>query len=233
MSKTDNQDHGILAFIINRLLEKSFGIPEPIPAHSNTLESLVLTILSQSTTDLNSGRAFDNLKKVFSNGSGGIDWEKIVEAPVEKVGQAIRIGGLANQKSERIQQVLKWVKDRFGKYDIDSVCWMDPFDAIGLLTKQKGIGVKTVSVVLAFSCNADIFPVDVHVHRVCKRIGFVGEKDSAEKTFWIMQEIVPKGKAFGMHVNMIRLGRTVCRPKNPDHEKCPVKKHCEFYLAGR
>lgn len=232
MSKTEDQDHDKLAFIINRLLEKSFGIPVPPPAHSNTLESLVLTILSQSTTDLNSGRAFENLKKNFSNGSGGIDWEKIVKAPVEKVGDAIRTGGLANQKSERIQRVLKWVKEEFGQYNIDSVCGMEPYDVIRLLTKQKGIGVKTVSVVLAFSCGADIFPVDVHVHRVCKRIGFVGENDSAEKTFWIMQDIVPKGKAFGMHMNMIRLGRTVCRPKNPDHEKCPVKKHCDFYLAG-
>ncbi len=214
------------------LLEKSFGVPKPPPAHSNALESLVLTILSQSTTDLNSGRAFDNLKSAFSNDSGGIAWEMIVAAPAEKVAEAIRTGGLANQKSERIRQVLAWVEEEFGDFDIDPVCGMDPVEAIRLLTKQKGIGVKTVAVVLAFSCGADVFPVDVHVHRVCKRVGFVGERDSAEKTFWIMREVVPKGKAFGLHMNMIRLGRTVCRPKNPDHGNCPIMRHCDFFLGS-
>ncbi len=231
-SKSGNHDHEKRASIITRLLEKSFGVPKPVPAHSNALVSLVLTILSQSTTDLNSGRAFDNLKKTFANGTEGVAWEKVVEAPAKKVAEAIRTGGLANQKSERIRQVLKWVGEEFGGYDLDPICGMDPLDAIRLLTKRKGIGVKTVAVVLAFSCGADVFPVDVHVHRVCKRVGFVGEKDSAEKTFWIMRDIVPKGKAFGLHMNMIRLGRTTCRPKNPDHGNCPIRRHCDFNLES-
>jgi endonuclease-3 len=219
------------ASAVHALLEQAFGEPKPAAAHEDTVESLVLTILSQSTTDANSERAFESLKRDFSGRNGGVDWQKVAAAPVEKLAGSIRSGGLANQKSERIQRILAWIKEEFGGYDIDSICETDPLETIRMFTKQKGIGVKTIAVVLSFSCGADIFPVDVHVHRVCRRIGLVDEKASAEKTFWKMRDVVPRGKAFSLHMNMIRLGRTVCRPKNPACPDCPANARCDYFRA--
>ena len=219
------------AAAVDGLLEQAFGEPKPAAAHADTMESLVLTILSQSTTDLNSERAFQCLKRDFSDRNGGVDWQKVAAAPVEKLAGTIRSGGLANQKSERIQRILAWIKEEFGGYDIDSICERDPLETIRLFTKQKGVGVKTIAVVLSFSCGADIFPVDVHVHRVCRRIGLVDKKDSAEKTFWKMRDLAPRGKAFSLHMNMIRLGRTVCRPKNPACPDCPANARCDYFRA--
>ena len=65
---------------------------------------------------------------------------------------------------------------------------MDVQDAIDTFCAQKGIGIKTIAVVLCFSCGIDIFPVDTHVHRICRRLGLVPENTSAEKTFWIMKD---------------------------------------------
>jgi endonuclease-3 len=94
----------------------------------------------------------------------------------------------------------------------------------------KGIGVKTMAVVLTFSCGADIFPVDTHVHRLCRRLGLVPpETPSAKKTFELMQSRVPPGKAFSFHINLIEHGRQVCKARKPLCEQCPLTNVCEYY----
>lgn len=205
------------------------GMPKPKPAHSDPLKSLILTILSQNTSDTNSFRAFKSLENAYQSPDGKPDWQKIADAPVQDVADAIRTGGLANQKSQRIQNILRWIKREYGDYNIDFVCEMKPSEAIALFTRQKGIGVKTISVVLAFSCGADIFPVDTHVSRICRRLGLVNEKYTAEKIFWAMQAMVPKGKAFSFHVNLIRLGRQICSSRTPKCQECPLADVCKFY----
>ncbi|MDM8522024.1 hypothetical protein QUF80_01530 [Desulfococcaceae bacterium HSG8] len=217
---------------INDILEDFMGIPESKPMHSNPLKSLVLTILSQNTSDVNSFNAFRSLEKAYRGTDGETDWHKLVEAPASELADVIRSGGLANQKSERIQNILQWLKREYGDYNADFICNMDQDKAIKLFTGHKGIGVKTVSVVLAFSCGTDIFPVDTHVNRICHRLGLVSRKYNAEKTFWAMQDLVPEGKSFSLHVNMIRLGRQICHSRNPKCRQCPLEDECEFLLAG-
>lgn len=203
------------------------GIPQRDQAHSRPLESLVLTILSQNTTDTNSFKAFNALKNAFHGADGTIDWQQLVDAPREDIADVIRTGGLANQKSERIQNILCWIKREYGDYNIDFICDMDPLDVVNLFTTQKGIGVKTISVVLAFCCGAAIFPVDTHIHRICRRLGLVDDKFTAEKTFWAMQELVPKGKSFSFHMNLIYFGRIICQARKPLCEECPLTDECK------
>jgi endonuclease-3 len=215
---------------IDQILEEVYGRAGPADDHTDPLVSLVRTILSQNTSDQNAGRAFAALEKRFPAASpkGGIDWEAVASAPTEAVADAIRSGGLANQKSERIQGILDWIRSEYGDYTLWPVCRMAPEAALALLTRQKGIGVKTAAVVLAFSCGMDLFPVDTHVHRVCRRLGLVGEKASAEKTFQIMQDRVDEGRSFALHIHMIRLGREVCRPRNPRCRECPLNGVCDY-----
>jgi endonuclease-3 len=109
---------------------------------------------------------------------------------------------------------------------------MDPQKAMDTFCQLKGIGVKTMSVVLTFSCGKDIFPVDTHVHRLCKRIGLVApDTASAEKTFHLMKNRVPEGKAFSFHLNLINHGRTVCKARKPQCDQCPLTGYCDYYAA--
>jgi endonuclease-3 len=206
---------------ITKALEKRFGVPV-WNGPSDPLDSLVKTILSQNTNDLNRDRAYESLRSKYPT------WEKVLRARTESVSKAIRVGGLANQKSERIKAILTWLKREYGGLTLDSICTMNFDQAYERFGHLKGIGVKTLAVVLMFACGQDIFPVDTHVHRLCRRLGLVPTNVTAQKTFHLMRGRVPKGKSNSLHMNMLVLGRTICHPGNPRCNDCPVLRYCPY-----
>lgn len=202
-------------------LERRFGVPQwqgPRPP----LDSLIQTVLSQATSDTNSHRAFRQLKERFPT------WEQALGGRARDIERAIRSGGLARQKSIRIHKILRWVRGRFGGFDLSVVHEMPDDEVFETLLPLNGIGVKTVAVMLLFACGRDVFAVDTHVHRIARRVGLVPEKATAEKTFALMRPLVPKGKALSFHVNLLKLGRTLCRPTHPACPECPLRRLCAF-----
>lgn len=207
-------------------LEDRFGIPRR-GADLDPLSNLILTVLSQNTNDKNRDQAYRRLKERFS------DWEQVRQANIKQIEEAIRPGGLAKQKSERIKNILNWIHQEYGSLSLDNLCTMEPAQAIEKFCQLKGIGIKTISVVLMFSCGVDIFPVDTHVHRICRLLGLVPPNVTAEKTFWLMQPLVPDGKSFSLHMNLLRLGRTICRARRPLCDQCPLSRYCDYYQTVR
>jgi endonuclease-3 len=206
---------------ITAALEKHFGVPSLAP-RTDLIGSFVLTMLSQSTTDVNSGRAYRSLRDRFP------DWAAVARARPQTIAAAIRSAGLSNQKSVRIRDFVRWVQATFGDYDLSAIRDL-PDDAIyEQFTQVKGIGVKTVAVVLLFSLGRDVFPVDTHVHRIVRRAGLVSESATAVQTHERMAPLVPRGKALSLHVNLLRLGRTICHPRNPDCPACPLRRSCDY-----
>ena len=204
---------------INDILERELGIPER-GTDRNPLDSLINTILSQNTNDKNRDRAYSTLRERFPS------WEDVLAADAEDVADAIRVGGLANQKSVRIKNVLAWIKDTYGQLNIDFVCDMEPAEAIKTFTKLKGIGLKTMNVMLCFACGRDVFPVDTHILRITRRLGIVPANASADKAHEIIGQLFPKGKAFSLHINLINFGRTICHARKPECRDCPLIEHC-------
>ena len=189
----------------------------------NPLDHLIATILSQNTSDLNSGRAFNSLREKFPT------WGDALNANVKDIADAIRSGGLADSKSRSIKEALTWIKETYGRLNIDFICKMEPEEAYETFCQIKGIGVKTVSIVLAFACGVDVFPVDTHVNRVCDRLGLVPPGSTPEKTFRTMQGLVPEGRGISLHANMISFGRKVCHSRSPKCNECPLTRHCRYY----
>jgi endonuclease-3 len=204
---------------IARRLENVFGEPIRI-SRGNLLASLIQTILSQSTNDRNRDVAYARLREQFP------DWESLVAASQQAIAEAIRPAGLSNQKSVRIKEILLWIKQTYGTFDLGFLCDVDPAEVTRTFMQLKGIGIKTISVVLMFACGHDVFPVDTHVHRICRRLRLVPEKAGAEKTHWLMQPLVPPGKSFSLHMNFLRLGRTVCKAQKPNCPQCPLNDLC-------
>ncbi len=89
-------------------LEKAYGIPQR-RKRTNPLDVLVQTILSQNTNDRNRDLAYRRLKKDFPH------WKDLLDARISGIIQAIRPGGLAGQKARRIQEILRWIKERYGR----------------------------------------------------------------------------------------------------------------------
>jgi endonuclease-3 len=206
-----------LLIVANRLV-KRYGRPRH--RRTDPLSDLIQTVLSQHTSDVNSGRAFRSLRETFPS------WESVAEAQPQAVEKAIRVGGLARTKSRTIVRVLAAVKRREGRYDLGILRRLDPAAAAERLTGLPGVGPKTRACVLLFACGHPAFPVDTHVHRIARRLGVVPDRATAEKTHAILEPAVPPGRALDLHVNLIRLGREVCRPRGPRCPCCPLRSAC-------
>ncbi len=204
---------------IERRLRRRFGTLEP-PRRSDPLEELILTVLSQHTSDLNAERAFDSLRAAYPS------WDKVVRARPGTIANVIRSGGLANTKAPRIQQILREIRKREGAFDLS---WMqDASDARirEYLVSLPGVGPKTAAVVLAFALGRQAIPVDTHVHRVTKRLGLVPPRSSAEKADQLLHELVPPMLMVPLHVGLIRLGREICKAPRPRCKDCPLNDIC-------
>ena len=206
---------------VNDALEAHFGVPVRQGA-SDPLTSLIVTLLSQNTNDVNRDRAYASLRERFPT------WERVRVASPQAIAEAIRVGGLSRQKSVRIKRILQWVKERYGALSLDAIQDMPTQDVFELLGALPGVGLKTVSVLLAFACGRDVFPVDTHVHRISGRLGFVPANASAEKTHRLMADLVPKGKAYSFHINLLKFGRTLCKARRPCCSECFIVKHCLY-----
>jgi endonuclease III len=204
--------------IVDRL-RKRFGELEP-PRRADPLEELILTVLSQHTSDINAERAFDLLRTAFPT------WSDVVDAPALAVADAIRSGGLANTKAPRIQAILREVHEREGRYDLSWLRDASDADARLYLTSLPGVGPKTAAVVLSFALGRDAIPVDTHVHRTSIRLGLVPPKASAEHADRLLHDLVPDGLRTQLHVALIRLGREICKAPIPRCRQCPLNDLC-------
>ena len=187
-------------------------------------------MLSQNTSDVNSSRAFASLKQRFR------DWQQVLDAPVEEVADAIRAGGIANVKAARIQTILRELEAREGSLDLSRLEEMSDEEVEDYLRSLPGVGPKTAACVLLFSMGRAVFPVDTHVHRVLTRLGWVGPKTSAERTYAEINPRVPPEIRYDLHVAFIRHGRQTCKAAHPRCTECVLFDICDagprFLAAG-
>jgi len=203
------------------LLEAEYGRKEW--KRHDGMDELISCILSQSTTDANRDRGFAALKERFAS------WEAVHHAPEADVIDAIRPAGLANSKAPYIQGSLAAIFEERGEYNIDFLQEMPVPEAKNWLTKLPGVGAKTAAIVLCFGFGMYAFPVDTHVQRVGKRLGFLPQKISADKAHEHMEAIVPPEEYYAFHLQMIYHGRALCKARSPRCEECPLRSHCNYY----
>lgn len=200
-------------------LESLYGRPR-LTRRRSPLDELVLTILSQNTSDTNRDRAYASLRGRFGT------WGDVLRAGAPAVEQAIRSGGLARIKSRVIVDLLRRVRVEEGRLDLDRLKRLPLREAREALLRFKGVGEKTACCVLLFSCNRPAFPVDTHIERVTKRLGWIPEKATARQAHALLAPRIPAGRTLAAHVNLITLGRRLCRPRNPACPGCPLRRLC-------
>jgi endonuclease III len=208
-------------WVFKRLRER-FG--QKKPSRQKDLTSLlVLTVLSQNTNDTNRDRAFKNLKQKFPK------WQYLLKARSGEIEKAIRVGGLSKQKAARIKDILSRIKGERGNLDLSFLCRMPMQDAQKYLLGFKGIGEKTAAVVLLFGCGMPAFPVDTHIFRVSKRLGLIPQKANEKKAHQVMAALVAHDACYELHLNMIELGKKICKARKPECPICPLKSRCPYY----
>ncbi len=206
------------------LLEQEYGHC-PWQSDRDPIDVLIGTILSQNTSDANSGRAFASLKASFDS------WEAVASAPAEHVAQVIKSGGLFQIKAARIKQVLKQIEKEQGRISLDSLKSMTMTEAEDYLMRLPGVGRKTASCVLLFSLGRPSLPVDTHIFRVAKRLGLIDSKTSIEKAPGLLQKQISLSKIYQFHVHMIEHGRQICRARQSHCAMCILRGACPSSLC--
>ncbi|MDF0591208.1 endonuclease III domain-containing protein [Candidatus Methanocrinis natronophilus] len=234
------------------ILEEEYGVPQS--RGLGPIDILVQTILSQNTTSANAHRAFDNLKRRYP------DYGPLLAASDEEVAGLIRCGGLANIKTRRIKEALEKIRERRGGREIeeagerkeeggeaagydatgtddpielDFLAGLDPQEAREYLLTLPGVGPKTAAVVLLFGFSMPFIPVDTHVNRLSRRLGFVPEDAAIDEAERVLEEITPQDKRCSFHVNLIRHGRAVCKARSPLCPNCVLGEICPYPHLGR
>jgi endonuclease-3 len=213
-----------LVKFITQNLEATYGIPSNSHC-DNPLDELIGTILSQSTSNINSHRAFESLKKRFP------DWDSVRRARPASIATAIQSGGLANVKSVVIKNVLNEILERRGNLNLSFLKTAPIDEARSFLTSLKGVGPKTAACVLLFSCQRPLFPMDTHIFRITRRLGLLPEKINDQQAHELMETLIPPGKHYSLHVNLIAHGRKICHPQRPKCEQCSLIEQCDFGRA--
>jgi endonuclease-3 len=204
-----------------RLLRASQG-PFVAKPRLAILDEVVATVLSQHTSDLNSERAFAQLKAAFP------DWEQVLAAPAAQVADAIRCGGIADQKARRIQQILAAIRAREGRIDLSRLHDLDDAAVEEYLTSLPGVGPKTAACVLVFSMGRAAFPVDTHVYRIAARLGWIPPKVTAARAHQILGQAVPPDIRYDLHIALIAHGRMVCKAQRPRCGECVLRDQCGY-----
>jgi endonuclease-3 len=208
--------------IISRL-EQEYGALEWRPL-ADPLSVLIETILSQNTSDVNSHRAFDRLIDTFGT------WERLAEAGVDDIAEAIRGGGLNRIKAARIKGCLESILESRGRLDLGFLALLPSSEAKAWLEKLPGVGPKTAACVLLLSLGKPALPVDTHVYRVSRRLGLIDSKVSPEEAHQLLEAMVPEEKRYEFHFLMLAQGRKVCRARRPLCHECVFQQQCPKVL---
>ncbi len=220
-SAADGPPSGRRIRAVQRRLRRQQGpfVPKPRLA---AIDELIATVLSQHTSDVNSERAFATLRRRFPS------WEEVLDAPTEHVADAIRSGGIADQKAARIQRILAEIEEREGRIDLSRLEGLDDAAVEEYLTTLPGVGPKTAACVLTFAMGRAAFPIDTHVHRVTARLGWIPSGASAERAHQLLAHRVPADVRYDLHVALVAHGRSVCKAQRPRCGRCVLRDLCEY-----
>lgn len=140
----------------------------------------------------------------------------IAHADVKELEKAIFPVGFYKNKAEQIIELSKILVE---KYDSKVP------DSIDELVKFKGVGRKTANLVIARGFNKPAICVDVHVHRIFNRLGYIKTKTPDETEIELRKKL-PEKHWIEINTLLVTHGQNVCKPIKPLCENCPIEKYC-------
>lgn len=135
---------------------------------------------------------------------------------VKELEKAIYPVGFYSNKAKQIVELSKKLIEKYNSKVPDS---------IEELCKFNGVGRKTANLTLSLGFNKPAICVDVHVHRIFNRIGYVNTKNPDETEFKL-REILPEKYWIDINTLLVTHGQNICKPQKPMCDKCPIEKFC-------
>ena len=203
-----------------QILRQTFAMPKWTETKRDPFETLIVTIISQNTADRNTARAFERLSNRFE-----IKPEVLTKVDASQIEESLKTAGLYRNKAKTIKQVSRIVLEKFHG-SLQSILSLPLEEARKTLIQMPGIGPKTADVVLLFSKRQPTMPVDTHVNRVTKRLGFAPANGDYEAVRTSLQSLYNPRDYLTVHVLLIAHGRRYCKARRPLCKQCPMNMHC-------
>jgi len=172
---------------------------------------LIGTLLSSRTKDTTTRDVCEKLFKDIKN------TDDIIKIDIKRLEQLIYPVGFYKTKAKQLKNLAIILKNKY-KNKIPKT--------IEELTTLPGVGRKTANLLLAISYNIPAICVDVHVHRILNRIGYINTKNPLE-TEMVLREKLPKKLWIDTNYLFVILGQNICYPRNPNCSFCPINKQCK------
>ena len=208
------------------VLEGTLSLPNLVKPKSDPFETLVITIISQNTADTNTEKAFEALSKQFE-----IAPETLAKAEISAIESCLHVAGLYKNKARVIKEVSKIVLEEFGG-SLAPILILPLHEARSKLMELPGVGPKTADVVLLFAAHQPTIPVDTHVYRVSKRLGFAPADADYEAVRMSLQTLFEPKDYLAVHLLLIAHGRKTCKARRPLCRQCPVYAYCPSNWLG-
>ncbi len=172
---------------------------------------LISCILSLRTNDKTT---YPATLRMLELGRTPEDFAKLDPKVLEK---AIYPVGFYTNKARQIVELSKIIAEKYNSKvpdDIEELC------------KFNGVGRKTANLVLSEGFHKPAICVDVHVHRITNRWGYVKTKNP-EETEFALREKLPVKHWIAINSLLVTHGQNVCKPINPQCDVCPIKDYCK------
>jgi len=171
---------------------------------------LVACLLSLRTKDETTGPASARLFALADTPAA------LLRLTPRQIERAIFPVGFYRTKARIILGVCRDLLDRFrGRV---------PDDIDALLT-LKGVGRKTANLVVTQGFKKPGICVDVHVHRISNRWGYVKTRNP-EETEMALRQRLPRRYWIGYNDLLVSFGQNICQPVSPKCSECPVRRNC-------
>jgi len=208
------------AATVLHILRQTFTMPRWTESKRKPFDTLIVTVISQNTSDRNTARAFERLSNRFE-----IKPEVLAKTETNQIEESLKTAGLYRNKAKAIKQVSRIISEQF-RGSLQPILSLPLEEARKNLMALPGIGPKTADVVLLFSGKQHTIPVDTHVNCVSKRLGFAPANGDYEAVRASLQSLYDPCDYLAVHVLLIAHGRRYCKARRPLCEQCPVNIYC-------
>ncbi len=201
-------------------LETEYGRPR-LGNPKESMDDLIYIIISNKTSPAIAQSTYARIKDRFDT------WDDALAVSTLTLQELLRPAGLANVKSHQINKSLKRISINFGSCDLGGLCKIPIDEVRNYLVSLPGVSDKVAKCVMMYTMDAEVLPVDSHVHRIANRLGWTSRK-RPDQCHDELEALVSAKRRYAFHVDCILHGRSVCRPQNPHCDSCCISRHCAW-----
>ncbi|GAA0468073.1 endonuclease III [Parasphingorhabdus litoris] len=212
---------------IQQQLIAHFGrIIRPAEKRRDPVWTLVQGVIGARSKTAVSNASTDRLLADFGS------WEAVAGLPLETLTDYLANQTFPDLSASRLKDCLSEIINRCGAADLSRLTEMTTTEAMAWLESLPGVARKiSAGVVCNSTLERKALVIDTHHRRVIQRIGLVPPKADTTRSYDILMPVLPSDWSAAdideHHLQVKRLGQTLCRPNRPDCAACPLRSDCE------